>query len=95
MVELERTKLGTFSLEDTYTLEDIESCMYQLLSPEDVLELPKVVIDKELEKKVLNGCVLKKFFDSDIAMIMNENGKLLAIYQKKDNDYVKPYRMFI
>lgn len=55
MVELERTKLGSFGLEDTYTLEDIQSGMYQVLRPEDVIELPKVTVDKETEKKIRNG----------------------------------------
>ena len=95
MVELERTKLGNFSLENTYTLEDIDSGMYSLLTPEDVLDLPKVVVDKDLEKKICNGCVLNKFFDGEMAMIMSQDGNLLAIYQEKDKVYSKPYRMFV
>lgn len=95
MVELERTKLGNFDLEDTYTLEDIQSGMYQLLSPETVLGLPRVTVDKVLEKKIRNGQVLDKFFDDDMAMIMNEDNILIAIYQKYDGNKVKPYRMFL
>lgn len=95
MVELERTKLDCFGLEDTYTLEDISSGMYQLLSPEEVIRLPKVTVDKEREKKIRNGQVLKKFFDDDMVMVMNEDNKLIAIYQQKDDIYVKPYRMFL
>lgn len=95
MVELERTKLGSFSLEDTYTLEDIQDGMYQLLEPVDVLDLPKVSVDKEMEKKIKNGQVLKKFFDEEMVMIMNQNDQLIAIYQKSENEFVKPYRMFL
>ena len=95
MLELERTKLGNFELENTYTLEDIQSGMYQLLEMVDVLDVPKVVVDKELEKKIKNGQILKKFFDSEMAMIMNQDNRLIAIYQEKDKDYVKPYRMFL
>ena len=96
MVELERTKLGQFGLEDTYTLEDIDTGLYQMLSIEDVLDIPKVVVDNELERKIRNGQVLEKFFDGDMAMIKNQEGKLIAIYQvMSDKVHVKPYRMFL
>ena len=94
MTELERTKLGNFSLEDTYTIDDIRSNMYSMFSIEEVLGLPKIVVDEALEKKIRNGQVLDKFFDGDMAMIMNKDNELLAIYQIKENDKVKPYRMF-
>lgn len=95
MVELERTKLGSFGLENTYTLEDIQSGMYQLLRPEDVIELPKVTVDREMEKKIRNGQVLKKFFDDEMVMIINQDNQFIAIYQKIEDDFVKPYRMFL
>ena len=95
MLELERTKLGNFSLEDTYTIDDIRSNMYSLFSIEEVLDLPRIVVDENLEKKIRNGQVLDKFFSDDMAMIMNKDNELLAIYQKKDNNKVKPYRMFL
>ena len=95
MVELERTKLGKFSLEDTYTLDDIRSGMYSILDINEVLDLPKVVVDKSLEKKIKNGCVLNKFFDDDMVMVMNEDNQLLAIYQAREDGMVKPYRMFV
>ena len=95
MVELERTKLGEFSLENTYTLDDIRSGMYSMLKIEDVLDLPKLVVDKEQEKRIRNGQVLDKFFDGDMVMVMNEDNKLLAIYQEYHDNKAKPYRMFL
>lgn len=95
MVELERTKLGKFGLEDTYTLDDIRSGMYSILDINEVLELPKVVVNSELEKKIKNGCVLDKFFDEDMVMVMNKSNQLLAIYQVRDDGKAKPYRMFV
>ena len=95
MTELERTKLGNFTLEDTYTIDDIRSGMYSMNRIENVIELPKVVVDRELEKKIRNGCVLDKFFKDDMVMIINKDNQLLAIYQTKENNKVKPYRMFI
>ena len=95
MVELERTKLGEFGLENTYTLEDIRYGVYSITSIEDSVNLPKVVVDKEVEKKIRNGMVLDKFFDDDMAMIVSNDNELIAIYQSIDNNKVKPYRMFI
>ena len=95
MVELERTKLGEFSLENTYTLDDIRSGMYSMLRIEDILDLPEFVVDKEQEKRIRNGQVLDKFFDSDMVMVMNGDNKLLAIYQEYHDKKAKPYRMFL
>lgn len=95
MVELERTKLGEFSLENTYTLDDIRSGMYSMLKIEDVLDLPEFVVDKEQEKRIRNGQVLDKFFDGDMVTVMNEDNKLLAIYQEYHDNKAKPYRMFL
>lgn len=95
MMELERTKVGNLSLEDTYTIDDIRSNMYSMISAHEVLNLPKVIVDEILEKKIKNGQVLDKFFNDDMAMIMNKDNQLLAIYKVKDETKVKPYRMFI
>lgn len=93
MTELRRIKQGIFDIEQAYTLEDIEKDNYKLLDPKDILNIPKVIVDKDLEFKIKNGQVLKKFFDSDMAMILNQNNDLLAIYKKKDMEYVKPFKM--
>lgn len=93
MSDLRRTKQGIFNIEDAYTLEDIENNNYKILNAKDVLKLPKVIVDKNLEFKVKNGQVLTKFFEEDKAMIINQDNELLAIYQKKDDTYVKPYKM--
>lgn len=95
MVELERTRLGSFGLENTYTLDDIRYGMFSMMEICDVVNLPKLVVDKDMEKKIRNGCVLDKFFDDDMVMIMNEVNRLIAIYQRKDDNKVKPYRMFL
>ena len=93
MSDLRRTKQGIFNIEDACTLEDIENNNYKILDAKEVLKLPKVIVDKNLEFKVKNGQVLTKFFKEDKAMIINQNNELLAIYQKKDDTYVKPYKM--
>lgn len=94
MCELERTRLGKFGLEDTYTLDDINSGMYSMYELGEVIDLPKIVVNKDIEKKIRNGQVLDKFFDDDMVYIVSEENKLLAIYQQYANNKVKPYRMF-
>ena len=95
MVDLKRTKLGKFTLEDATSLEDLELGKYQLLAPVKVLDFPKIIVDEQLEKKIRNGQVLEKFFQDDMAMILNKNEELIAIYHRKDEAHVKPYRMFL
>lgn len=94
MTKLKRTKQGSFSLENSYTLEDIENGNYKLLNAIDVINLPKVIVDDDMAFRIKNGQVLRKFFDSDMAMILNKENDLLAIYKKKDDLFVKPYKMF-
>ncbi len=94
MVELERTKLGEFDIEDSYTLDNIKSGNYYMLNMEDAVSLSRYVVDKDLEKKIRNGQVLEKFFDDDMVWIVNEEDDILAIYMDIGNGYVKPYRMF-
>jgi len=95
MEELSRISLGKFKLDDSYTIDEIKSGTYKLLDISDVIDLPKVVVDSELEKKIRNGQILKKFFDEERVMIVNRNREVLAIYSIKDKDYVKPYKMFV
>jgi len=95
MKNLTRTKVGNFNIEKSYTLEQIKNKEYKIINPVDVLELEKVKVDENTEKKIRNGMVLNKFFKNDISMILNKNNELLAIYKVKDKDntLVKPWKM--
>ena len=95
MVELERTRQGDIGLENTYTLDDIRYGMFSMMGIRDVLDMPRVVVDKDMERKIRNGQVMEKFFDDDMVMVINENDELVAIYQRIDDNKVKPYRMFL
>lgn len=95
MVELERTRQGDIGLENTYTLDDIRYGMFSMMEIRDVVNLPEVVVDKDMERKIRNGQVMEKFFDDDMVMVINENDNLVAIYQRIDVNKVKPYRMFL
>ena len=94
MLELERTSLGNFLLSDSFTLEEIEMGKYRLLSPMEAVHLPVVCISDSMEKKVKNGQVLPALFDDEMVYLINSKKEVLAIYQRKDDKFVKPYRMF-
>ena len=96
MSKLIRTKQGEFSIEKSYTLEDIKNNNYKLLSLEEVLkDMESIDIDESLLKPVNNGAVINKIFKGDMACLKYDN-KIIAIYKTydKDNKKAKPYIMF-
>ena len=93
MTDLIRTRVGKFLLEDTSLLSDIKEGNYALLDPREVLDLPIIMVDDFLLKKIRNGCVLPSFFSYDMVFIENSDHELVAIYQQKGDGLVKPYRM--
>ena len=93
MTNLQRTKVGNFSIDNSYTLEMIENDNFKLLKVEDLLPYEKVYVEDELLNKIKNGCILKPFFKNDKALIMDKNNNLIAIY-KKDKDVVRVHKMF-
>lgn len=93
MKELTRINQGSFSIEDSYTLEQIENNNYKLLSIKEALpNIKEIIINDELLKKVKNGMILDSFFEEEIALLISKEGKEIAIY-KKENNKVKPYKM--
>lgn len=96
MSDLIRTKQGIFDINNSYSISDIENGNYKLLSIKDVLDIEKVIVNKENLNKVKNGCVLDKFFENEMALVIDEDGNELGIYQvyDKDNTKAKPYKIF-
>ena len=95
MSDLIRTKQGSFNIENSYTIEDIENNNYKLLSVEEVLnDLEQIQITDELLKTVNNGGIINKTFKNDIACIKYDS-KIIAIYKtyEKDKTKAKPYIM--
>lgn len=94
MKELIRTKQGPFTLEDSYTLEQIEKDNYKLFSIKECLPNIEVIkLNDDLLKKVKNGMILDSFFNSNMALLIDNNEKEIAIYIKDENGKVKPYKM--
>ena len=78
MNSLIRTKQGKFSIENSYTLEDIESNNYQPLSLNEVLDLKEIELDNTLYKKVINGNILELDYDGYI--LFQKDSKDIALY---------------
>ena len=94
MKELIRTKQGSFLLEDAFTLEDIQKDNYKLLSIKEALPNIKITkIDYKTLKQVKNGMVLDKFFEEEISLLVDKDGREIAIYKDIGNGKVKPYKM--
>lgn len=94
MSSLVRTKQGDFKIKDAYTLNDINNNNFSILSIEDVLSnYPKIIMDKTLEKKVVNGCRLDNHYNiKDMVLFKNQNNNLVAIY-RKEGTYLKIFKM--
>lgn len=94
MKELIRTKQGSFLLEDAFTLENIQKDNYKLLSIKEALPNIKITkIDDKTLKQVKNGMVLDKFFEEEISLLVDKDGREIAIYKDIGNGKVKPYKM--
>jgi tRNA pseudouridine55 synthase len=95
MTSLIRTKQGSISINDTYTIEDIRNNNYKLLKIEEVLDYPIIKVDKDLEFKISNGVKLENTYNiSDKVIFENSNDKLLGIYEYRDG-YLVCFKNFI
>lgn len=97
MKHLKRTKQGIFSLDDAFTIDDIKNQHYQFIPIQKALSsYPKVIIKKEQVKQVKNGVILPKCFNGQYALLCDEEGCLLAIYQEnqKDEKTMRPWKVF-
>ena len=94
MKNLIRTRQGIFTLKDAYTLKDIEENNYKLLSIKECLpNIKTTVLEEPLLTKVKNGMVLDKFFEENMSLLLDKDGKEIAIYIAGENNKVKPYKM--
>ena len=94
MKSLIRTRQGIFTLKDAYTLKDIEENNYKLLSIKECLpNIKTTIIVEPLLTKVKNGMVLDKFFKENMSLLLDKEGKEIAIYIASGDNKVKPYKM--
>ena len=90
MSKLIRSQSGHFRLEDCSTLEDIEAGHFHMLSIEDAFEhFDKYVIEDE--NIVIHGKMIKSDIDHQV-VIVNKQGKVLAVYGPNGQGYLKSIR---
>lgn len=93
MKSLVRTKQGAFSIDEAFTLEDIENNNYIGKNIHEFLDYPCINIEECNLKTVLNGGKISNIYNIKDKVIMMYNNKDLAIYEV-DGETLKPYVMF-
>ena len=88
MSNLERTKVGKFSIENAYTIEDIKNNNYKLYNIDDVLNLKRMQIPNDLNKKIINGSIIDDLGYPYI-LFTDSNGNDFVLY-KQIKDGMKP-----
>lgn len=94
MKELRRTRQGNFGLDGAYSIDDIKSGNFELKKIGEVLDIPKVWVSEDMLFKIRNGCKVKKFFEGDMALVMDGDSEV-AIYRvsEEDKKMAKVYKM--
>ena len=90
MKELMRTRSGIFDIKDCYSLKDIEKGNYQLLTLEEAFQsFEKYVVDDE--NIVYHGKRIQSDIDHQV-VVVNKDGKVLAVYGPDGHGYLKSVR---
>ena len=93
MTELERTRSGQFTKENAYTLAKIERLrdagrLDEIVMPVDTvfMNLPAFVVSGELEKKILNGNLIRagECKSAGLTDVFSE-GKKVRVYKENNN----------
>ena len=92
MNNLIRTKQGNFSINDSYTINDIKDGNYKLLNIKEFLNYPIIELPDTLINKVLNGNSIMNTFNIQDKVIFTYKSQDIAIYQVKETN-LKPYIM--
>lgn len=93
MTSLIRTRQGEFSLENSYSLEDIKNNNYNMITVEKIFEkYPRVLLDDKQYKKISNGVILDNTYLSEYVLFYYNN-RLISIYKEYKKDKLKPFIM--
>lgn len=85
LMDLRRTRQGNFGLDGAYSIDDIKSGNFELKKIGEVLDIPKVWVSDDMLFKIRNGCKVKKFFEGDMALVMDGDSEV-AIYRVSEED---------
>ena len=93
MTSLIRTKQGDFSINDAYTIKDIEDNKFKTISIDKALSYPIIELDDTNYKQVSNGVMIDNSFNIVDKVIFKYNNRIIAIYEK-NGEYLKSFRNF-
>ncbi len=86
MKGLNRTRIDSFKLSDSYTLEDIKNNNFKFCDISSLLNYKKIEVTSDLEFKINNGVILDNIYNDD-RIIFTKNNKPFALYKKNNNNY--------
>lgn len=96
MKELIRTKQGDFSIENSYTIEEVGKGNYEIINPVNYLKDYEIVkVDDFIANKILNGRVLENRYKTERIAFVDKNDNILGLYEPyfKDKTKVKPIKI--
>ena len=88
MNNLIRTKQGNFTIDNSYSLDDIRNGNYNTLSLKDFLDYPIINLDDETYELVKNGNKIVNKYNINNKVIFMYQDREIAIY-KLDNDLLR------
>lgn len=77
MSNLTRIAQGKFTIDNSYTLEDIKNGNYKIIPIKKVLNVKIKKVNDELKQKILNGAIL---LGNEDVLFIDKDGKELALY---------------
>ena len=92
MNSLKRIKLGKFKIEDACSIDDLNNNNFKILSLEDLIDVKVVNLNNEDYFNVKNGQILDMKTNNFILFKYNDNN--IALYQKYNDNKIKPLIMF-
>ena len=93
MTNLRRVSQGKFKIDDSVKLNDLK--VDNLIPIKDILDVKKIELTNDIEKKVLNGASIKNIYNENEVLFMKDN-KEIALYKIDDNNkkIIKINKMF-
>ena len=95
MTNLERTKQGIISIEETSSLTDLDNEQIKLYDIDELLDYPVVEVDEFLEKLIRTGRpLINTFKATDKIIFKDKNLNILGIYQV-ENEELRCWKNFV
>lgn len=92
MEGLRRISVDQFDIKDAKKVEDVT--IDDIIDIKESLNIPKIVVNGILEKKIKNGAKIDNIYEHEMIMFIDNGDNVLAIYKKYNEEFMKPYKMF-